>query len=88
MWKQRGKTADLDREVWRTEAIIAGGSREGHKEKEKGQNMAKSEKKKWWKKCITGAERSFSKLECTLEFLSETIGTQNFLIAQLVAEAL
>lgn len=55
--------------------------------RKKGQNAAKPEKKQGWKRSITSAERSFSELECILEFLSAIIGTQNFLNAQLVAEA-
>lgn len=60
------KTADLDKEVWRRDGLLAGGLYKGHKQKEKGQNAPKPEKKEAWEKSITSAEMSFSELKCSL----------------------
>lgn len=51
----KGRTPDLDKEVWGTEGLIAGGSHKGHQQEGKKDKMQqKAENKQGWKMSKTG----------------------------------
>lgn len=56
----KGKTPNLDKEVWGTEGLIAGGSCKGHQQKEKKDKMQQNQKVNRDGKCLKLVKKGLS----------------------------